>query len=122
MCVEAIYPTSTINRAGRSRRETLSCVDRFQFDWHIVYHYEDDIQPLLPAGTILHVSAWHDNTSSNKYNPDPSNWVGFGQRTIDDMSFAWMSFYYISEEEYRQTVAAREAAAKRAATQFHTGQ
>ena len=45
----------------------------------------------LPAGTVLHVIGWHDNSSANRYNPDPRNWVGFGNRSIDDMSFAWMS-------------------------------
>jgi hypothetical protein len=105
MCLEAIYPTG----AARSRRETISCVDRFRFGWHIVYHYADDAQPLLPAGTILHVIGWHDNSPGNRYNPDPTNWIGFGQRTIDDMSFAWMSFYYLSDDEYRQMVTDREA-------------
>ena len=30
--------------------------------------------------------SWHNNTSTNLYNPDPQNWAGFGQRSIDDMS------------------------------------
>jgi hypothetical protein len=112
-CVEAIYPSSSAQRAGRSRVETISCVDRFHFDWHIVYHYNEDAQPLLPAGTILHVISWFDNTAQNKYDPDPSNWVGFGQRTIDDMSFAWMSFYYLNDDEYKQALAEQTAKAER---------
>jgi hypothetical protein len=38
--------------------------------------------------------------------------VGFGQRTIDDMSFSWMSFYYLTDEEYSRAIAEREAKKK----------
>ena len=54
------------------------------------------------AGTIVHVTSWHDNTSANKYNPNPRNWVGYGQRTMDEMSFAWVSLFYIDDAEYEQ--------------------
>ncbi len=98
MCVEAIYPSGTIT--------TLSCTGH-NFGWHIVYNYADHEAPLLPAGTILHVIGWHDNTAANRYNPDPKNWVGFGNRSIDDMSFAWMSFFHMPEEEFERRVEAR---------------
>ena len=101
-CMEAIYP-------GGRRVETLSCVSRYQFAWHLVYLYEEDEQPLLPAGTTLHVTSWHDNTAGNRYNPDPDALVTFGQRTIDEMSFAWVSFYYLSDVEYKQQVEDRQA-------------
>src|SRR5262245_57339349 len=123
MCVEAIYPpTATgnipagaLNAASAVPRvETLSCVDRYQFAWHIVYLYDDDQQPLLPAGTILHTIGYHNNTSSNKFNPDPDNLITFGQRTIDDMSFAWMSWYPLTPDEFAQQV--KERADKKAKT------
>ncbi|MBM64261.1 MAG: hypothetical protein CL484_15030 [Acidobacteria bacterium] len=99
MCVEAIHPNGTI--------ETLSCTGH-NFGWHIVYNYADEVAPLLPAGTILHVIGWHDNTASNRYNPDPKNWVGFGNRSIDDMSFAWMSFFHMPEEIYEEKLVRRK--------------
>ena len=99
MCVEAIYPSGKI--------ETLSCTGH-NFGWHIVYNYDDDEAPLLPAGSILHVTGWHDNTAVNRYNPDPKNWVGFGNRSIDDMSFAWMSFFHMPEDVYEQKLAERK--------------
>ncbi|MBI3470920.1 MAG: hypothetical protein HY013_06145 [Candidatus Solibacter usitatus] len=101
-CMEAIYP-------GGQKVETLSCVSRYQFAWHLVYLYKDDEQPLLPAGTMLHVISWHNNTSSNRFNPDPDALVTFGQRTIDEMGFAWVSYYYLSDEEFRQVSEARRA-------------
>ena len=60
----------------------------------------DDVAPLLPKGTMLKVTSWHNNTASNIYNPDPSNWAGFGQRSIDDMSFAWVSYVWLTDEDF----------------------
>ena len=109
MCMEAIYPDIRADsaRPGPARTETLNCVSNYQFGWHITYPYADDVAPILPAGTIIHITAWHDNTPANKYNPNPRNWVGYGQRTIDEMSFAWVSLFYIDDGEYQQRVAAR---------------
>jgi hypothetical protein len=64
---------------------------------------------LLPAGTLLHVIGWKDNTAGNRFNPDPDNWVGSGARTIDEMNFAWMSFYYLSDDDYQKAVDERKA-------------
>jgi len=36
----------------------------------IVYNYADDVAPLLPAGTIMHTTNWHDNSTKNPWNPD----------------------------------------------------
>jgi hypothetical protein len=100
-CMEAIYP-------GGHKVETLSCVNRYQFAWHLVYLYDEDDQPLLPAGTILHISSWYDNSPGNKFNPDPDNLITYGQRTVDEMGGAWISYYYLSDDEYKQQVDARK--------------
>src|SRR5204863_298942 len=67
-CLEAIYPDIRADsaRPGPARTETLSCVSNFNFDWSVTYPYADDVAPLLPVGTIIHVISWHDNTSANK--------------------------------------------------------
>jgi len=112
-CIEAIYPDLNPNsaRPGPARTETISCVSNYQFGWHITYPYADDVAPLLPAGTIVHITGWHDNSSANKWNPNPRNWVGGGSRSIDEMSFAWVTLTYLEESDYQQRVAARRAQA-----------
>lgn len=112
-CVEAIYPDVRADsaRPGPARTETLSCVSNYQFGWSITYPYAEDAAPLLPAGTIIHVTSWHDNSDNNPHDIQPKNWVGYGQRTIDEMSFAWISLFYIDEADYQQRVAARRKAA-----------
>ena len=102
MSMEAIYPD------GHS--EMLSYVDRFDFNWHVNYVYADDAAPVLPKGTILHIKAWHDNTASNKANPDPTQWIGWGQRSYDDMYHAHVNVTYLTQEDYDQIIAERKKA------------
>jgi len=103
-CIEAIYPNMQV--------EQFNCVN-YDFQWQIVYNYADDAAPLLPAGTIVHVISWHDNSVANKYNPDPRNWVGFGNRTTDDMSRHWLTYYTMSDEEFKAEQAERAALKKK---------
>jgi hypothetical protein len=114
-CMEAVYPPGTIKtgRSGGVKTEMLSCVDRFNFGWLKSYAYADEVAPVLPAGTILHVITWHNNTGTNKNNYDPTNWVGFGNRTVDDMSHMWLIGYEITNEEYQQRVTDGNSKSKR---------
>jgi hypothetical protein len=57
------------------------------------------------------VISWFDNTNTNKFNPDPKNWVGAGTgRTIDEMGFSWIGWYDLTDEEYKAELTARKAA------------
>ena len=94
MSMEAILPDGT--------RRMLSYVDHFNFNWMTNYIYADDAAPVLPKGTVLHFTAWHDNTAANRNNPDPNQWVGWGDRTVDEMAHAWVNVTYISDEDYQQ--------------------
>jgi hypothetical protein len=104
MSMEAIYPDG--------RRETLSMVNNFQWNWHVNYVYADDVAPLLPKGTTLVFTAWHDNSAANKNNPDPTQWVGWGDRTVDEMAHCWVDVTYLDPIDYDQLVAARKARSK----------
>ena len=103
-CLELIYPWP----GWTAQTETVSCAN-FDYNWHLVYNYEDDVAPIVPAGTILHIISWHDNTEGNRGNPDPRNWTGDGGRTIDEMGFAWIGWYDLTDEEYEAELAARKA-------------
>jgi len=110
-CLEAILPEKSEQRDG-NKVETLNCINHFDFNWMMVYEYTTDAQPLLPAGTVLHLVSWYNNTASNRLNNDPDNWIGYGQRSIDDMAMAWMTFYNLSQKDYEQQVAERKAKSK----------
>ena len=104
MSMEAVYPDG--------KREALSAVNNFQWKWHVNYIYADDAAPLLPKGTMLVFTAWHDNTANNPNNPDPKQWVGWGDRTVDEMAHAWVDVTYLEQAEFDQLVAERKAKKK----------
>lgn len=97
--IEAVYPDG--------RREILNKIN-FQHQWHTTFIYEDDARPLLPKGTVLLTSTWLDNTAENPNNPDPEQWVLYGQRSVDDMAHMWVGMTYIDEEDFERMVEERE--------------
>ncbi len=103
MSVDAILPSGAV--------QPISYVGKFNFNWMTNYIYADDAAPVLPKGTIIRVTAWHDNTRANPNNPDPDQWVGFGDRTVDEMAHAWMNVTYISDEDYTALMARKQAVA-----------
>ena len=114
MKLEAIYPDG--------RQEVISLVDNFQWNWHNNYVYADGFQPLFPKGTTLVFTAWHDNTANNPNNPDPSQWVGYGDRTVDEMAHVWIDVTYLEQEDFDALVAERRAqpaAPRETATHVH---
>jgi len=106
MSMEAILPDGTTRM--------LNYADAFNFNWMNNYIYTDESAPVLPKGTIIKVTAWYDNTTANRNNPDPTQWVGQGDRTVDEMGHAWVNVTYISDQEYKDWAAAHEAKSKRA--------
>src|SRR5437762_5357640 len=58
MQVEAILPDGGT--------QILSYVGNFNFNWMTNYIYADDVAPAFPKGTIIHVTAFYDNTTANK--------------------------------------------------------
>ena len=98
MCLEALYPNNA--------RHMLNCAD-YNHNWVKVYVYEDEAAPLLPAGTVLHMLAWYDNSPGNSRVSDPRNWKGWGNRSIDDMFFHLPRMVYLTDEQFGAEVAAR---------------
>jgi hypothetical protein len=101
MQVEAILPDGT--------SQIVSYVGNFNFNWMTNYIFADDAAPVFPKGTIIHVTAWYDNTKANRNNPDPDQWVGYGDRTVDEMAHAWINVVYLTDDEYKALVASRRA-------------
>jgi hypothetical protein len=105
MSMEAILPDGST--------QMLSNVDRFDFNWMTNYIYAKDEQPTLPKGTIIHITSWYDNTAGKKGNPDPNQWVSWGDRTVDEMGHAWVNVVYISDDEYNTWAAEHKPANNR---------
>jgi hypothetical protein len=100
-CIEVVHTDSRI--------EPLNCA-RYNHNWVKVYSYADDVAPLLPAGTVVHVTGWYDNTAKNPRNADPRNWAGWGNRTIDDMAISFVNLVWLTDEQYKEQLEARRKA------------
>jgi hypothetical protein len=65
------------------RSETLLSVPKYNFEWQIGYQLATP--KLLPKGTKLEVIAHFDNSPNNKFNPDPTKDVRWGDQTWEEM-------------------------------------
>lgn len=97
MCMEAIW-------GGRA--ETLSCAG-YDHNWVRIYKYADNAAPLLPKGTLIHVTAYFDTTANNKNVVDPRNWGGLGHRSIDNMAIMIAPTITLNDQEFLDEMAVR---------------
>lgn len=75
MTYTATYPD------GRS--EVLLSVPAYDFNWQITYQLKEAKR--LPKGTKIEVVAHYDNSPQNKFNPDPTKDVRWGDQTWEEM-------------------------------------
>lgn len=99
MCLDAVWGTV---------RQTLTCAE-FNPVWLKNYFYDTDSAPLLPKGTILHLTAWMDTTPNpkNPYLTDYRNWTGWGSRAVDNMFMNYLTVAFLTDEQLREEVAKR---------------
>ena len=97
MCLEAIWGFNI---------ETLSCVG-YDHNWVRGYAFEDDYQPILPKGTILHITGFMDNTDDNPNVPDARNWQGSGNRSVANMFIDLGERLFLSDEQFVEEMAQR---------------
>jgi hypothetical protein len=82
MRYEVIYPDG--------RRETLLNVPNYSFNWQSMYRFDKPV--LIPKGSKLIVTAHYDNSSRNKFNPDPTKTVRWGDPTYDEMMVGYIDY------------------------------
>lgn len=64
-------------------KETLLSVPNYDFNWQISYELAKP--RLFPKGTAIEVIAHYDNSPNNKFNPDPTRDVRWGDQTFEEM-------------------------------------
>ena len=66
-------------------------INDWDFNWQGAYTFER--MKKIPAGSIIHVYATYDNTTSNPYNPNfPPQTVTWGEGTTDEMYLVGTTF------------------------------
>jgi hypothetical protein len=83
MTIRAFYPDGRV--------ETLLSVPRYSFSWQTTYYLKKPLP--IPRGTRIQCIAHFDNSTKNKYNPDATKSVRFGDPTYDEMMIGWIDYF-----------------------------
>jgi hypothetical protein len=71
------------------REEIVLSVPRYDFNWQTSYELAEP--KFMPKGTTLKIVAHYDNSAANRYNPDPSATVYWGDQTWEEMLIGYFS-------------------------------
>ncbi|MBS1787639.1 MAG: thiol-disulfide isomerase [Acidobacteria bacterium] len=72
------------------KTEILLNVPEYDFSWQTVYYFKQ--AKAIPKGTKIMVSGFFNNSARNKFNPDPTKAVRYGEPTYDEMMIGWMDY------------------------------
>ena len=97
MCLEAIW---------KQHIETLTCVG-YDHNWVRTYTYAENYEPLLPKGTVMHITGYMNNTEANFNIPDTRNWQGSGNRSVANMFIDLGIQLRLSDEQFVEEMAQR---------------
>ncbi|MBI3683118.1 MAG: cytochrome c [Acidobacteria bacterium] len=80
----AVYPTG--------ETEVLLAVPKYDFNWQLFYYLSEP--KVFPKGTRIECTAHFDNSANNKYNPDPSKEVRWGDQSWEEMMIGWFDIAF----------------------------
>jgi len=87
------------------RSEVVLTVPKYDFNWQTYYVFT---KPLAaPKGSRLEAFAHYDNSAENKWNPDPTLEVHWGEQTWQEMQYSGIT-YFVDKEREPASVAARQ--------------
>ncbi|PYV18489.1 MAG: thiol-disulfide isomerase, partial [Acidobacteria bacterium] len=78
------------------RSEIILKVPRYDFNWQLSYRLKEQLA--LPAGSRIDCVAHFDNSPANKFNPDPTKEVRWGDQTWEEMMIGWFSYTRDAEQ------------------------
>ena len=77
-----VYPDGT--------SKILLRVPKYDFNWQLTYFVKEAIA--VPKGSRIDCVAHFDNSANNKYNPDPTQVVRWGDQTWEEMMIGWIDY------------------------------
>jgi hypothetical protein len=81
------YEVRLISPSGESKTIFKA---KWDFNWQLGY---DLVEPIpIPKGTRIVGIAHYDNSANNKFNPDPTKTIFWGQQNWDEMQNCFMGF------------------------------
>lgn len=82
------------------REEIILNVPRYDFNWQLTYRTSKQI----PKGSKIETQFVYDNSTSNRYNPDPKKWVYYGNQSWEEMGTANMGFLIPREVDEKSVI------------------
>src|SRR4029078_1823231 len=76
----AVYPSG--------ETVTVLRVPTYRFDWQVGYELATPLD--LPKGTMLKTVSHYDNSTANKFNPDPTKNIRYGAQSWDEMNVSFV--------------------------------
>ena len=86
------------------RSEQVLSVPKYDFNWQTYYIFATPLA--VPKGSRLEATAHYDNSAANKWNPDPTVEVKWGEQTWQEMQYTGITFA-VDEPAMSTTAAAR---------------
>jgi hypothetical protein len=77
-----VYPDGT--------SKVLLSVPRWDFGWQLTYFLTEPVA--APKGSHIDCVAHFDNSANNKFNPDPTKQVTWGEQTWDEMMIGYLDY------------------------------
>ena len=97
--IKATYPDGT--------SKILLSVPKYDFNWQTYYVPKEPVA--IPKGTKIDCTAHFDNSTKNRFNPDPAKEVRWGDQTWEEMMIGWLSYYYDNPQPQKPAEAATGA-------------
>lgn len=93
---------------GKSK--LLLWIPRWDFGWQLTYVFKEEV--FAPKGSKLVCVAHYDNSINNKFNPDPTKDVRWGDQTWEEMMIGYLDFTLDKQDLRKQTQAASSSSSK----------
>ena len=87
------------------RSEVVLSVPKYDFNWQTYYVFTKPLA--VPSGSRLEATAHYDNSTANKWNPDPNVAVRWGPQTWEEMQYSGIT-YSVDGERREATEATRD--------------
>lgn len=94
---------------GKSK--VLLSVPRWDFGWQLTYVLKEEV--FAPKGSKLVCVAHYDNSINNKFNPDPTKDVRWGDQTWEEMMIGYVDFTLDKQDLRKQPPQAASSSSSR---------
>ena len=81
------------------KEKVLLSVPKWDFGWQLTYVFKEEV--FAPKGSKLVCVAHYDNSVNNKFNPDPTSTVRWGDQTWEEMMIGYVD-YTLDKQDLRK--------------------